>query len=99
MLYWQVFGSNTLEHCENPSDQTILTTGTADNFTTSGGKEFENMRKFYCYGLKMQQDPTKRYTGVKRLQFAIKGKKYYTVGFLDAFKGKKYFTVGFSDTS
>ena len=76
MLYWQVFGSNALEHCENPSEQTILTTGTADVF--SGGKEFENKLKFYCYGLKMQ-NPTGRYIAVKRLQFAFKGKKYYTV--------------------
>ena len=42
---------------------------------------------------------THTYTGVKRLQFAFKGKKYNTVGFSDAFKGKKYFTVGFSDAS
>merc|ERR1712168_532274 len=66
---YEVFGSNTLEHCENPSNQTILTTGTADVF--SGGKEFENKLKFYCYGLKMH-NPTKQYTGVKRLQFAFK---------------------------
>jgi len=70
---YEVFGSNALEHCENPSEQTILTTGTADVF--SGGKEFENKLKFYCYGLKMQNDVgrvTHTYTGVKRLQFAFK---------------------------
>jgi len=70
---YEVFGSNALEHCENPSEQTILTTGTADVF--KGGKEFENKLKFYCYGLKMQNDVgrvTHTYTGVKRLQFAFK---------------------------
>jgi len=63
---YQVFASNDYDNCGNAEGHNILSSGIGDEF--ANGKAFENMRYFYCYGIKTSQ-PVNTYVSVKQLQF------------------------------
>jgi len=66
---YEVFASNLINDCGNPSGQTILCSGTADEF--GDGKKCANKQSYHCYGLKVSDHSThyKQYIGVRKLQF------------------------------
>jgi len=71
---YEVFASNLIDNCENTSGQTILCSGTADEFVK--GKRCANIHSYHCYGLKVSDHSThpKKYIAVRKLQFLFKEK-------------------------
>ena len=65
-----MFASNDYDNCGNAEGHNILSSGIGDEF--ANGKAFENMRYFYCYGIKTSQ-PVNTYVSVKQLQFEAEG--------------------------
>jgi len=64
---YQVFASDRVNDCGNPSAQTVLAKATASVFVT--GKEFKNTRFFRCYGIRTYH--SSKFVSAKNLVFGI----------------------------
>jgi len=76
---YEVFGSDAVGDCGGPNNQNVLTEAAASEFVT--GKEFENARSFYCYGIQTNSYGRRKHVCAKNLKFGFEdgGREIYTL--------------------
>jgi len=67
---YEVFGSLAVGDCGNIKNQTVLATVLANHEELKNGKEFDNQRYFYCYGIQTYHQISS-YVGLRKVMFGV----------------------------